>query len=53
MEFYVEGLRSRTLKSLIPKLGKCYVSTLCVSQGEKVSERRHCGIVLLDNRPYR
>ena len=23
MEFYVEGLRSRTLKSLMPKLGKC------------------------------
>lgn len=28
MEFYVEGLRSRTLKSLVPKLGEWCVSTL-------------------------
>lgn len=28
MEFYVEGLRSRTLKSLTPKLGK-YLFSVC------------------------
>lgn len=27
VEFYVEGLRSRTLKSLVPKLGECDVFT--------------------------
>lgn len=31
VEFYVEGFRSRTLKSLTPKLGECaHVSTLLV-----------------------
>lgn len=29
MEFYVEGLRSRTLKSLNPKLGELITDTVC------------------------
>uniref|UniRef100_A0A8C4F1P6 Glyceronephosphate O-acyltransferase 2 n=1 Tax=Dicentrarchus labrax TaxID=13489 RepID=A0A8C4F1P6_DICLA len=34
VEFYVEGLRSRTLKSLLPKLGRCQVSTSPFFKGE-------------------
>lgn len=34
MEFYVEGLRSRTLKSLTPKLGKLPFVSVCDSPSE-------------------
>lgn len=39
MEFYVEGLRSRTLKSLTPKLGKYYVN-VC----KMCDYLSHCGL---------